>query len=223
MNRRNFSLQCAGLAGTAALASLGTLPTAALAQGAAGTPVEGKDFLKLKQPLPPTASGKIEVVEFFWYGCPHCHMFEPALSPWVAALPADVHFRRVPVSFNDVRKEFHQRIFYTLEAMGQVGTLHSKVFARFHAQNKPLDREADLLAFVEQNGVDAAKFKALLNSFGVQTKMRQADQLSNAYNIDGVPALGFQGRFLTSPAMAGSLEKAVTVADYLVNLVRRSA
>ena len=218
MHRRHFSLQ---LASAAMLVGWGTVAPAVWAEGGS-VPVEGKDFIKLKQPVQTAGTGKIEVVEFFWYGCPHCSLFEPILAPWIAKLPADVSFRRVPVSFNDVRKEFRQRLFYALEAMGQVGALHAKVFARFHTANKPIDRDTDAAAFAQENGLDPAKFTQLLDSFSVRTKMRQADQLSNAYNIDGVPTLGFQGRYLTSPSAAGGLDKAIAVADYLINLLRKS-
>jgi thiol:disulfide interchange protein DsbA len=220
MNRRAFSLQLAGIAGAAALAA-GGLPRGVLAQGAA--PVEGKDFLKLKQPVAMASTGKIEVVEFFWYACPHCFHFEPTLEPWVAKLPADVHFRRVPVGFNDVRKEFHQRLYFTLEAMNQVEALHQKVFARFHLQHRPIDREADALQFAQENGLDVAKFKEILNSFSMQTKIGQANRLTEAYEIDGVPELGLQGRFTTGPSMAGDEPKALLVADYLIDRVRKGA
>jgi thiol:disulfide interchange protein DsbA len=220
MNRRVFSLQLAGLAGAAALAA-GGIPRGASAQG--GTPVEGKDYNKLKQPVTMTATGKIEVVEFFWYACPHCFHFEPTLEPWVAKLPADVHFHRIPVGFNDVRKEFHQRLYYTLEAMNQVEALHAKVFARFHVQHKPIDREADALQFAQENGLDVAKFKDILNSFGMQSKINQANRLTEAYEIDGVPELGVQGRFTTGPGTAGGEVQALQVLDYLIDRVRKGA
>ena len=168
MNRRAFSLQLAGIAGATALAGLGAAPGLVLAQGA---PVEGKEFIKVKQPIPGQATGKIEVVEFFWYACPHCYHFEPTLEPWVAKLPQDVHFRRIPVGFNDVRKEFHQRLYFTLEAMNQVDAMHAKMFARFHQDHKPIDREADALQFAQENGLDVAKFKSIFNSFSMQTKI----------------------------------------------------
>jgi len=218
MNRRAFSLQLAGVAGAAALAA-GGLPLRALAQGAA--PVEGKDYQKLKQPVTMASTGKIEVVEFFWYACPHCYHFEPTLEPWVAKLPPDVHFRRVPVGFNDVRKEFHQRLYFTLEAMNQVDALHAKMFARFHLQHKPIDREADALQFAQENGLDAAKFKDILNSFSMQTKIAQANRLTEAYGIDGVPELGIQGRYTTGPSMAGGEPQALQVAEFLVDRVRK--
>ena len=218
MNRRAFSLQLAGIAGAAALAGGAGLPRVALAQGG---PAEGKEYLKVKQPIAMQSTGKIEVVEFFWYACPHCYHFEPVLEPWVAKLPADVHFRRIPVGFNDVRKEFHQRLYFTLEAMNQVGALHAKAFARFHAQHKPIDREADALQFAQENGLDPAKFKEIFNSFSMQTKIGQANRLSDAYGIDGVPELGIQGRFITGPSMAGDEPKALAVADTLIDRVRK--
>jgi len=220
MNRRVFSLQLAGVAGAAALAA-GGLPLAALAQG--GGPVEGKDFQKLKQPVTMASTGKIEVVEFFWYACPHCFHFEPTLEPWVAKLPADVHFRRIPVGFNDVRKEFHQRLYFTLETMNQVEALHAKVFARFHTLHKPIDREADALQFAQENGLDPAKFKDIFNSFSMQTKIGQANRLTEAYGIDGVPELGLQGRFTTGPSMAGGEAQSLGVADALIERIRKGA
>jgi thiol:disulfide interchange protein DsbA len=220
MNRRAFSLQLAGVAGAAALAA-GGWPRGALAQG--GGPVEGKDYEKLKQPVAMASTGKIEVLEFFWYACPHCFHFEPTLEPWVAKLPADVHFRRVPVGFNDVRKEFHQRIYFTLEAMNQLEAMHAKVFARFHVQHKPIDREADALQFAQENGLDVAKFKEILNGFSMQTKIAQANRLTDAYQIDGVPELGLQGRFVTAPSMAGDEVKALQVADVLIERLRKGA
>jgi thiol:disulfide interchange protein DsbA len=219
MNRRLFSLQLAGIAGAAAVAA--GFPPGAFAQGAG--PVEGKDFQKLKQPVAMASTGKIEVVEFFWYACPHCFHFEPTLEPWVAKLPADVHFRRIPVGFNDVRKEFHQRLYFTLEMMNQLEPLHGKVFARFHVQRKPIDREADALQFAQENGLDVAKFKDTFNSFGMQAKINQANRLTEAYGIDGVPELGLQGRFTTGPSMAGDETKALIVADTLIDRVRKGA
>jgi len=214
MNRREFSLQLAGLAGAAALASLG-LP----ARAADGTPVDGKDYTRLSKPLPMNATGKVEVVEFFWYGCPHCFAFEPTLEPWAAKLPPDVHFVRVPVAF-DALKEIHQQIYYTWDALGLVEQMHRKTFDRFHVAHKPINREDDMLAFAKENGLDAAKVKAAWESFGVQTRMHQAKRLSEDYGVDGVPEIGVQGRFTTSPAMGGPVA-ALATTDYLINVVRK--
>jgi thiol:disulfide interchange protein DsbA len=218
MNRRDFSLQLAGVAGMTALCSLG-LPGVAFAQ--AGVPVEGKDYNKLKTPINLPKTGKVEVIEFFWYGCPHCNAFEPTIEPWIAKLPADVHFRRVHVQF-DALKEIHQQVFYTWEVMGLVDQMHVKTFARFHVAHKPINSESDMLAFAQESGLDVAKVKQAWNSFSVQTKMRQAKQLSEDYGVDGVPMIGIHGRFTTSPSMGG-MKECLATTDYLVNSLRKSA
>lgn len=212
MKRRDFSAQLAGLGvGLSALAS----PLVASAQAA----IKDSDYVRLSQPLS-TEKGKIEVLEFFWYGCPHCFSFEPALDAWQKKLPADVAFRRVPVAF---RESFaiHQRLYYAIEAMGKVEELHRKVFQAIHGERKRLDKEADILAFVEKNGVDKAKFLEVFNSFTVATKAKQASRLVDAYKIDGVPALGIHGRYFTSGQLAGSPERALVVADALIERSRK--
>ena len=224
MLRRDFS---AALLGASALPLLA--PGSASAQG--GVPAEGRQYQRLGQPLP-TAPGKIEVIEFFWYGCPHCFVFDPTLEAWVKQLPADVTFRRLHVAFNAMVK-LHQRLFFALEAMGVEAQVHSGVFNAFHIQHLDLNDEASITALVGKLGVDTTKFKAAFNSFGVNTKCLQAAKLSEEYRIDGVPTLAIGGRFVTSPAMASagvpglteeSLGKnAVNVADYLIKLSRNKA
>jgi thiol:disulfide interchange protein DsbA len=212
MKRRDFSMQLAA-------AGLGSLwAGTASAQGA---PVEGTHFTRLSQPAPVSApAGKIEVVEFFSYGCPHCYALEPTLEPWAKRLPADVVFKRVPVGFNALYENY-QKIFYALEAMGQVEQMHGKVFNAIHQQRQRLDKEADIAAFMTANGIDGAKFIELYKSFGVQAKAKQAQQLANSYKIDGVPAMGVQGRFVTSGSQAGSNERALAVTDVLVQNLRK--
>ena len=212
MQRREFST---ALVGAGALA-LG-LPAAAQ-----GGIVEGTHYVRLSQPLPVTApAGKVEVVEFFWYGCPHCNAFEPALEAWVKKLPEFVAFRRVPVQFREEPFGTHQRIYFALEAMGQLEAMHRKVFAAIHNDRLKLDKPAEIQAFMSKNGLDGAKFIEVMNSFGVQTKARQAKQLAEAYKIDGVPALGIQGRFYTSGSLAGGQDKMLVVADFLIQASRK--
>jgi len=215
MKRRQFSAHLLGWASTGGAA----LALPAQAQGA---PVEGTHFVRLTPPVATSSPGKIEVIEFFWYGCPHCNAFEPALDAWSKALPADVAFRRVPAAFNESWVP-HQRIFYALESLDLLGTMHRKVFYAIHAQRMRLDKPADITAFMAANGVDAAKFGQAYDSFSVQSKVRQATQLTNAYKIDGVPALGVQGRFYTSGPLAGSNERSLLVADYLIERSRKGA
>jgi protein dithiol oxidoreductase (disulfide-forming) len=215
IKRRDF---CMGLAG-GGLGLLGLpLAPAALAQDG---PVEGTHYVRLSQPAPTSAAGKIEVVEFFWYGCPHCNAFEPTLDAWSRKLPADVAFRRLPVALRD-EWATHQRIFFALDAMGLVDTMHRKVFYAIHNDRMRLDTPAEISAFMVKNGVDGAKFLDNFNSFSAQTKARQANQLAAGYKIDGVPALGVQGRFYTAVSLAGSSERALSVADFLINRIRKS-
>ncbi len=215
MKRRDFST---GLAlSTAALAST-TLP--AYAQGK--KPEEGTDYLTLdKRALTEAPAGKIEVVEFFWYRCPHCNHFEPELNAWLKNLPKDVHFRRVPAAFQEAVFVPQQRLFYTLEAMGKVEELHSKVFTAIHAEKLNLDTPETITAWVEKQGVNKAKFLEVYNSFSVATKANKARQLQDAYKVDGVPALGVAGRYFTSGSLAQTMARALNVVDYLVAEVRK--
>jgi thiol:disulfide interchange protein DsbA len=215
MKRREFSSRLISLtAGASALVSA----TRALAQG---EPVEGTSYVKLSQPIPMAAGGKIEVVEFFWYGCPHCSIFEPTLAAWQKKLPADVSFRRAPVVFREEPFTTHQKLYYSLEAMDLVDAMQRKVFHAIQVDQAKLDKLPDILTFMAKNGVDTAKFTDAFNSFSVQTKARQAKQLAEAYRIDGVPTLGINGRYYTSPSLAGSPEKALSVADYLIQRSRK--
>ncbi len=218
MNRRDFSSLLAG----AASAGMGlTAAGGALAQGA---PVEGKQYVRLQTPAPVTLSDpakKVEVVEFFWYGCPACFAFEPTVEAWSKRLAADVQFRQVPFAF--IGPLEHQKLFYALEEIGQREALQRRIFNAIHIENRRINTEADIVAFVTANGVDRAKFTDAWKSFGVNTKINRGKQLSNAYKIDGVPTVGIQGRFFTSPALAGGSDRAVAVADFLIQRVRQNA
>jgi protein dithiol oxidoreductase (disulfide-forming) len=216
MKRREFAAVLAsGALGAAALAG------PVRAQG--GAPVEGKDYLRLSSPLPAPPGGKIEVVEFFWYGCPHCNTFEPMLDAWARKQPDYVSFRRVPVAFREEPYVAHQRIYFALEEMKLTEAMHRKVFAAIHVDRQRLDKPADIAAFMTKNGVDGAKFLEFYNSFSVQSKARQATQLAQAYKLDGVPAIGIQGRYFTSASLAGSHERALAVTDYLIQQLRGKA
>ena len=210
MNRRDFTLQLAATA-------LG-LPAAGTAW-AQGAPVEGQHYVKLSQPVAVPSNGKINVVEFFWYGCPHCNQFEPMLEAWSKTLAPDVAFTRAHVAFSALH-ETHSRIFYALEALGQVDVMHRKVFAAMHNQRKRLDKDAEIEAFMTEHGIDGKKFVETMKSFSVAGKVRQAKQLSEAYKIDGVPAIGVQGRFYTNLGLGGGPEGALRVVDFLTHRVR---
>ena len=217
MNRREFSTQALGIAG------LTLAPGAwSVAQAQGASPIEGTNYVKLSQNAPVSApAGKVEVVEFFWYGCTHCNHFEPYLAAWVAKLPADVAFRRVPVVFREVPFVVHQQLYFAIEALGLIPTLHAKVFHAIHVEQQKLDNPELISAFVTKNGVDAVKFMAMYNSFAVQTKARQARGLMEAYKLDGVPTLGIAGQYTTSVSLNATPEKTLVVADFLIAKARK--
>jgi protein dithiol oxidoreductase (disulfide-forming) len=205
------------------LIALSPLAGTALAQGA---PVEGKHYARLAQPQPGTP-GKVEVLEFFFYRCPHCFALDPILEAWVKQLPADVSFKRVPIGQQAVLK-LHTRMYYALESMGQTAATHMAIFNAIHRERQDLDDEKSIVALMTRLGQDPAKFKQAFSSFGVMTKAQQAIKLADTYGVESVPALAVGGRFRTSPAMAGAPgqpehvqgQQALAVADYLIKLSR---
>ena len=219
MQRREFSFSAASLAASA----LGACALPTLAQAQAKAFQSGTDYLTLDKPAPTEApAGQIEVVEFFWYNCPHCNAFEPMFDAWAKKLPKDVTVRRAPVAF---RADFEpqQRLYYVLESLGKVEELHKKVFIAIHVDRQPLTTAAQITAWVEKQGIPKAKFTELYNSFSISTKARKATQLQDAYALDGVPALGINGRYFTSGTQAKTLERSLQVADYLIGQSRSKA
>jgi len=215
MNRRDFS---AGAACVLATAALG-VPGALFAQT---KPEQGKEYLALDKPVnSDVPQGKIEVIEFFWYSCPHCNAFEPRLDAWIKKQPADVVVRRVPVAFRD---DFvpQQRLFYTLEAMGKLDQFHGKVFQAIHADREQINKEDSILAWAGKQGLDTAKFKEHYNSFSVDGKAKRATQLQEAFQVQGVPAIGIAGRFYTDGTLAGNMDRVLLVTDYLIAEARKT-
>ena len=212
MKRREFS--------ALSLSALGGLAlTPALAQNAGFK--EGTDYLSLKNRVPTeVGKGKIEVLEFFWYNCPHCNAFEPALSAWSKKLPKDVELKRVPVRF---REDFEpqQRAFYVLEALGKIEELQAKMFAAIHVEKQNLGKLDALLIWAEKNGIPSKQFADLYNSFTVIGKARRAAQLQELFKVEGVPALGIGGRFYVDGTLAGSMERALQIADFLTAEIRK--
>jgi thiol:disulfide interchange protein DsbA len=209
MDRRQFSR-----AASSVLAGAG-LVWALPAQAQMKAPVLGTHYLALGSPAPTEApAGKVEVVEFFWYNCPHCNAFEPELAAWLKKMPKNIAFRRVPVAFNASFVP-QQRLYFSLEALGLVDKLHSKVFDAIHKQKVKLDEGQAITAWVVQNGVDQAKFLNAYNSFSVETKTKKAVQLQEAYKVEGVPALGIAGRFYTDAGLAGGMTRALQVVEIL--------
>lgn len=212
MNRRRFSLALAA----ASLSPLAAVePVFAQAQ-----PDEGIDYRVLREPVPTSSAGKIEVLEFFWYACPHCYHLEPHLAKWKASLGPDVVFKKVHVAF---RGDTHQKIFYTLEALGQADRLGPRVFDEIHQRGNAMGMLMEVSEWAKKQGLDVAKFESTWNSFGVQTQQKRANALTAGYKIDGVPMFGINGRYVTSPAMVGgSHTRALQVVDFLIARERKT-
>ena len=217
MNRRDFSTRLVGTVAAPMIIAPFAVPAAA--QSAA--PAEGTQFARVEPPVPTIVPGKIEVIEFFSYACPHCSAFEPAVEGWAAKVPADVAFHRVPVPFL-MNYENFMRTYYALETMGQVAAMQRKVFAAVHVERARLDKPADIAELMAKNGLDASKFLDVFNSFSVATSVTRAKKLVAAYKLDGVPTIAVQGRYATSPGQAGGAQQALAVTDYLIQRARKA-
>ncbi len=182
------------------LAALSLSLVAATAGASPANPQNGVDYRTLDKAQQTDSGKKVEVTEFFWYSCPHCFAFEPALVEWVKKQGDKIVFKRVPIAFRDSFVP-QQRLYYTLEAMGRLDDIHKKVFYTIHVERRSLDTEASIVDFIVKQGIDKQKFLELFNSFGVQSKARRATQMQTAYQVDGVPMIAIDGRFLTAPSI----------------------
>lgn len=199
------------VASALALGAIAGLPGAALAQ------VAGRDFQPVSPVQPTDDPAKIEVLEFFSYGCPHCADFNPLLMAWLAKQQGDVVLRKVPVSFGRAAWGNAAKLFHALDATGDLKRLENDVFKAIHGERTNLFDERTITDWVAARGVDRKKFTETFASFGVQSKVRRGDQLAQAYKIGGVPALAVDGRFLVT---ANSFEDQLAVADKLIARVR---
>ena len=204
-----------------ALAATGAMLSGSALAQAKAAPDPGIDYKEVVPPQATESGSKIEVLEFFWYGCPHCYAFEPSLQAWTKKLPADVVFRRVHAQFTPQWVQ-HAKLFYAIDALGEVERLHRKVFDTIHGERRDLLKDADMIEFAGANGVDKAKFSDTLKSFGVAGKLQRAKQVVVNYKVDGVPSLAVNGKFVTSPSIAAGQEKCLAVMDYLIEQERRS-
>ena len=183
-------------------------------------PTAGVEYRVLATAQPTDSPGKIEVVEFFWYGCPHCYNFDPVVTPWAKKLPKDVQFHRIPAMFNE---EYAQgaRAFYALEAIGEEERLHKALFDAVNTGSRlRVGDEAALTEWLGKHSVDTKKFAAAYRSFSVEGKLKRAAQLTQAYKIDGVPSMAVNGKYVVITDNMKSLEQLLSVSDYLVERVR---
>ena len=180
----------------------------------------GTDYSELKAVQQVEVPGKIEVIEFFWYGCPHCYSLEPALEPWAKKLPPDVNFRRIPAVLSDAWA-VHARMFYAFEALGVLDTVHKPFFEALHKDRLNVASEPAMNEWLKKNHIDRKIFDAAVKSFGVQAKVKRAAQLSAAFQLDGVPMLAVQGKFTISAEQGGTQNGMLTTTDQVIDLARK--
>jgi thiol:disulfide interchange protein DsbA len=180
---------------------------------------EGHDYIRLSQAQPVATGNRIEVLEFFWYRCPHCFQLEPGLNEWLKILPKDAAVRRVPAVFRDDWMP-GAKLYYTLEQMRLLDRLHNKVFDAYHVDNINLNDPAALGDWIAKQGVDRKKFESVYNSFSIQTRIKQGAQLSAKAGISGVPAFVIDGKYLTTVSMTGNPVRLFEVLDQLIAKAR---
>ena len=198
-----------------------------IAASAAAQPSAGKDYIPVKPPQPTDNPAKIEMLEFFWYGCPHCNNLQPPLEAWLKRKPAEVDFKRVPAVFQDSWLPL-TRTYYTLEAMGLVDKLHQDVFETLHRKNIRLQDANAIFDWAASKGVDRKKFTDTYNSFGINGRTQRAIELTRKFDIPGTPAIVIDGKYLTAPSMTIKADRTVDyerffqVVDELIAEARKS-
>jgi protein dithiol oxidoreductase (disulfide-forming) len=197
------------------LAALLMLASAGAAWSQAGPP-----YSLLTPPQATDGSGKIEVVEFFWYGCPHCYALEPAVNAWLKTAPKDVVFKRIPAFPNDVWGQ-GAAMYYTLEAMGILDQYHQKVFDAIHRDKVNFANKSNRDAWLKTNGIDPVKYAEVEKSFAVISKLARARQLTQSYKVDSVPRIIVNGKYVTSGEQAGGADKIFSTVDQLVAMSRK--
>jgi len=201
VNRRGFVRTLIAAAAAVAIAG----PAAAQSAGA--------DYIAVSPAVSTDNPGKIEVIEFFSYGCPHCNDFNPLISAWAAKLPADVVFRKVPITFGRAAWSNVAKLYYALEITGDLARLDGDVFKAIHAERVSLFDDKVAAEWAAKKGVDPKKFADAFNSFGVMSKVKRGDQLAASYKIQGVPSIGVEGKYLVGDKSHSEL---LAIADQLI-------
>lgn len=182
--------------------------------------VEGKDYTVLASPQPTQDANRIEVLEFFWYGCPHCYNLHPHLKTWLLNIPGDVGFRYVPAIFR-ANWVAAAKIYFAIEAMGVTDILHDKVYDAIHRDKIDLNNESVLFDWIEKQGIDRKKFENTYNSFTVQNQVARSTQMSRQYQLTGVPALVINGKYVTSGRMGSTPQDTIKTLEALIEKVRK--
>lgn len=185
-------------------------------------PIRAEIEYRVIKPQPLSVSSGIEVIDFFWYGCPHCYNLQPALERWISRKPADVTLRRIPVVLRDSWAP-HARIYYTLEALGEVERLHQRVYYSYHVEELAMSKPEVMSDWAVRNGIARERWDEAYNSAAVQRKVEEAARLSRAYSIAGTPSLVVNGRYLTSSSMSESMNGLIAILDGLIDKMRREA
>lgn len=178
--------------------------------------VAGKDYKLLNSPQPTSSGSKIEVLEFFFYGCSHCYHLHPLISEWEKKMPKDVELQYVPVIFNESWEPM-ARTFYALEALGKRKQLHDALFDAWNVQNIDLSDESHIADFVTKHGVDRAKFGAAYNSFSLQSKIARSNQLVQSYGVRGTPTIAVDGKYVIS---GFGPDETIRILDEVIKIAR---
>lgn len=198
------------------------LLAAAPLQASADSYDEGIDYRLVEQPVRAEEGTDVEVLELFWYGCPHCFQLEPQLERWLENKPAGVSFRRMPAAASP-RWVPHAKAYYAAEMLGELDRLHKPLFKALHEQRRKVFTDEEIIAFAAEQGIDKDAFRKAYNSFPVDMQVRKSGELVRRYNIDGVPAIVVNGKYVTSATQAGSSGKMFQVLNYLVEEEARAA
>ena len=204
-----------------ALAALPALAVASHARAAGAPPREGIDYIRVSRPAPSSQPG-IEVIEFFSYGCPHCNEFEPVVRKWRSALPKDVRFRRVPISFGNPKWQSLAKLYLSVEATGDLAKIDDAIFKAVHEERVPFAGDRDVIDWAEKRVADPKKFTDMYQSFGIQTAARSAEQAGADFGITGIPSFGVAGRYLVVAKEAKSREDILATVDKVIEMARQS-
>lgn len=196
--------------------------SAAVGEEAAKTYEAGKDYDLINPPVRAVDGNKIEVAEFFWYGCTHCFHFEPILEAWRKTMPADVAFKAIPAVWQD-RMMLHAKAYYTAEALGVLDPMHMVIFNAMNVDHKPLATQKEIAELFTAHGVSEEDFNKTFESFGVRTQVDQAVSIAKAAHISGTPSLMVAGKYMVSGRKAGTQADMLKVVDYLVAQERKAA
>lgn len=182
--------------------------------------VEGRDWRAISPPQPGSTPGKIEVLEFFSYGCPHCMDLNPAIKPWAAELPEDVVFKRIPVTFGRAAWANLARLYFALEYSGDLERIDQSIFEALHQDRTKLFTEKDIFKWLKTKDVDLQAFEPLFNSFAVETQLQRSDSLVERYRVDAVPMITVAGRYVVVGQEARGFPDLLAIADDLIIMAR---